>query len=453
MRKLSIYIHIPFCVRKCFYCDFLSFPAGEQERERYLGALLREIEAEAPKYKDYVVDTVFFGGGTPTVLSGEQIGRVLAELKAGFTFVGDSSLSDCGILCKDGSSGILCEKEGNCAGGREEGSRRFGGIAEISMEANPGTVDRKKLEQCRRAGLNRISIGAQSLRNEELALLGRVHSAQEFYQAYGWAREAGFENINVDLMAALPGQRPKEYRETLRKAADLGPEHISAYSLIVEEGTPFYDWYGEAGGKGSGSGTGKSIKKNNADMEPRTLSLPSEEEERLMDKWSGEILAEYGYRRYEISNYARPGYECRHNMAYWKRYDYVGFGLGAASMVGNVRWKNCTEMEKYICCMEKEALPKKETLSEKRMEMVKEEICGLSIQEQMEEFMFLGLRLTEGVGKKEFYETFGEEMEAVYGKAIEKLQSQGLVTDGERIRLTPYGRDVSNYVMAEFLFP
>ena len=197
-------------------------------------------------------------------------------------------------------------------------------------------------------------------------------------------------------MAALPGQRPKEYRETLRKAADLGPEHISAYSLIVEEGTPFYDWYGEAGGKGSGSGTGKSIKKNNADMEPRTLSLPSEEEERLMDKWSGEILAEYGYRRYEISNYARPGYECRHNMAYWKRYDYVGFGLGAASMVGNVRWKNCTEMEKYICCMEKEALPKKETLSEKRMEMVKEEICGLSIQEQMEEFMFLGLRLTEG---------------------------------------------------------
>lgn len=306
MRKLSIYIHIPFCVRKCFYCDFLSFPAGEQERERYLGALLREIEAEAPKYKDYVVDTVFFGGGTPTVLSGEQIGRVLAELKAGFTFVGDSSLSDCGILCKDGSSGILCEKEGHCAGGREEGSRRFGGIAEISMEANPGTVDRKKLEQCRRAGVNRISIGAQSLRNEELALLGRVHSAQEFYQAYGWAREVGFENINVDLMAALPGQRPKEYRETLRKAADLGPEHISAYSLIVEEGTPFYDWYGEAGGKGSGSGTGKSIKKNNADMEPRTLSLPSEEEERLMDKWSGEILAEYGYRRYEISNYARP---------------------------------------------------------------------------------------------------------------------------------------------------
>ena len=205
------------------------------------------------------------------------------------------------------------------------------------MEANPGTVDRKKLEQCRRAGVNRISIGAQSLRNEELALLGRVHSAQEFYQAYGWAREAGFENINVDLMAALPGQRPKEYRETLRKAADLGPEHISAYSLIVEEGTPFYDWYGEAGGKGSGSGTGKSIKKNNADMEPRTLSLPSEEEERLMDKWSGEILAEYGYRRYEISNYARPGYECR----YGDGEIYLLYGKGsAAEKRDTVRKKN-----------------------------------------------------------------------------------------------------------------
>ncbi len=407
-RKLSIYIHIPFCIKKCNYCDFLSFPAGERERERYLGALLREIEGEAHKYKDYFVDTVFLGGGTPTVLSGKQIGRVLEELKAGFSFVGGSNI---------------------------------GGMAEITMEANPGTVDREKLEQCRQAGVNRLSIGAQSLRNQELALLGRIHRAEDFYQAYRWAREAGFGNINVDLMAALPGQKPEEYLETLRKAADLGPEHISAYSLIVEEGTPFYDWYGEGGGRErqeKANGYAGRGEEDSAGAGEGMPALPSEEEERLMDEWTGKILGEYGYRRYEISNYARPGYECRHNMAYWKRYDYAGFGLGAASMVGNVRWKNSADMGKYLGCMEAET--------------VKEEVCELSIQEQMEEFMFLGLRLTEGVGKKEFYEAFGEDMASVYGKVMEKLESQGLVTDGERVRLTPYGRDVSNYVMAEFLF-
>lgn len=466
MRKLSIYIHIPFCIRKCYYCDFLSFPAGERERERYLGALLREIEGEAPKYKDYMVDTVFLGGGTPTVLSGKQIGRVLAELKAGFSFVGGSD--DCG-------------RSSHCSNGSKWGNgSKLGGMAEITMEANPGTVDREKLEQCRQAGVNRLSIGAQSLRNEELALLGRIHRAEDFYQAYRWAREAGFRNINVDLMAALPGQKPEEYRETLRKAADLGPEHISAYSLIVEEGTLFYDWYGEGVEKKWGEedfpkkadGHAGSGTKGSMGAGEGRPALPSEEEERLMDEWTGEILGEYGYRRYEISNYARPGYECRHNMAYWKRYDYAGFGLGAASMVGNVRWKNSADMGKYIGCMEAEALPGRpgDALStreallegealperggfpEEGRETVKEEVCQLSVPEQMEEFMFLGLRLTEGVGKKEFYEAFGEDMASVYGKVIEKLESQGLVTDGERVRLTPYGRDVSNYVMAEFLF-
>lgn len=438
MRKLSIYIHIPFCIRKCFYCDFLSFPAGEQERESYLGALLREIEAEAPKYKGYIVDTVFLGGGTPTVLSGKQIGRVLEELKAGFSFGGHSS-----------------------GGWGDSTNRDARGMAEITIEANPGTVDREKLEQCRQAGANRISIGAQSLRNHELALLGRVHTEEEFYQAYRLAREAGFRNINVDLMAALPGQRPEEYRETLYKAADLGPEHISAYSLIVEEGTPFYDWYGEAGeggypGKTDGyaqkGGEGSIAVERCMGREKSRPALPSEEDERLMDKWTGEILGEYGYRRYEISNYARPGYECRHNIAYWKRYDYVGFGLGAASMVGNVRWKNSADMRKYMGCMEYTEAQTLPMLMEQGKETVREEICELGVREQMEEFMFLGLRLTEGVSKKEFYESFGEEMVSVYGKVIDKLKGQGLVTDGERIKLTPYGRDVSNYVMAEFLF-
>lgn len=385
MRKLGIYVHIPFCVRKCFYCDFLSFPAGEGERKRYLEGLLREIEREAPKYEGYVADSVFVGGGTPTVLSGKQIGRLLDEVRAGFA---------------------------------------FGEKAEITVEMNPETADAEKLEGCLRAGVNRISIGAQSLRDEELDILGRVHSVGEFFRAYRLAREMGVENINVDVMAALPEQELEGYLDGLKRVMDLGPEHISAYSLIVEEGTPFYEWYGEKGERKDGR-----------------KALPSEEEERMMYERTGEVLEAGGYYRYEISNYAKKGYECRHNVGYWKRQDYVGFGLGAASMVGNVRWKNSSDMEKYMGRMES------------AVGEVKEDKHSLSVREQMEEFMFLGLRLTEGVGKEEFHRVFGKGIEEVYGEVIGKLCGQGLLMEGERIRLTPYGRDISNYVMAEFLFP
>ncbi len=205
---------------------------------------------------------------------------------------------------------------------------------------------------------------------------------------------------------------------------DLGPEHISAYSLIIEEGTPFYGWYGESGKRKNGM-----------------AQLPSEEEERLMYERTGELLEQRGYCRYEISNYAKSGYECRHNVGYWKRRDYAGFGLGASSMVGNVRWRNRRDKEGYVQCIEE------------GLGSVKEEIQPLSKKEQMEEFMFLGLRLTTGVGKKAFQETFGIPMEEVYGAVIGKLGGQGLLEDGERVSLTPYGRDISNYVMAEFLLP
>jgi len=363
----------------------LSFPAEEWEKEKYLRTLLKEIEGEALRYKDWAVDSVFIGGGTPTALTGEQLGRLLDGLKRGFLLEAD---------------------------------------AEITMEANPGTVDKEKLETCLRAGVNRISIGAQSLRDEELAALGRVHSAEEFFQAYQWAREAGFRNVNVDVMAALPGQKVETYLDGLERVMDLGPEHISAYSLIIEEGTPFYGWYGESGKRKNGM-----------------AQLPSEEEERLMYERTGELLEQRGYRRYEISNYAKSGYECRHNVGYWKRRDYAGFGLGASSMVGNVRWRNRRDKEGYVQCIEE------------GLGSVKEEIQPLSKKEQMEEFMFLGLRLTTGVGKKAFQETFGIPMEEVYGAVIGKLGGQGLLEDGERVSLTPYGRDISNYVMAEFLLP
>lgn len=379
---LSVYIHIPFCIKKCFYCDFLSFPADEQTRERYLEALLLEIEGEAAHYKSYTVDTVFIGGGTPSVLEAFHIENIMERLRKNF---------------------------------------RFGENPEITIEINPGTVEKHKLAGYKRAGINRISIGTQSVRDDELGRLGRIHSAGEFFETFSMAREAGFDNINVDLMSALPGQTLAAYKETLGKIAALLPEHISAYSLIIEEGTPFFSLYG-----------GKNKAK-------AALPLPGEEEERRMYEETERFLLTRGYHRYEISNYAAKGKQCRHNKAYWTRKDYVGLGLGAASMVKNVRFKNTTDLSVYLEAVEKSLA-------------IKEEIQHLSIQEQMEEFMFLGLRLTEGVSRREFRQEFGQTIEEVYGEVIKKLYRQGLLEEGDRIRLTSYGRDVSNYVMSQFLF-
>ncbi len=411
MRKLGIYVHIPFCVRKCRYCDFLSFPAAEETQWIYVRALQREIEWESGRksiaadgikktekagktFQDtgFIVDTVFIGGGTPSVLPEGALEEILDCLRQCYRFP----------ACRE---------------------------PEITVEVNPGTVDRKKLESYRKAGVNRISIGTQSVHGQELAYLGRVHSAADFFRTYRDTVEAGFTNINVDIMAALPGQSVTDYMDNLSQVAGLYPAHISAYSLIIEEGTPFYDLYGEERRSQESCGT------ENGSI----LPLPSEDEEREMYERTDAFLREKGYRRYEISNYAMPGRECRHNKGYWTRQDYVGFGLGAASMVGNVRWKNRTSMDEYLRLAGTEGAG------------VKQEIHRLDKREQMEEFMFLGLRLTEGVGRREFWQTFGVDVEEVYGAVLGKMRAQGLLETDERIRLTNYGRDVSNYVMAEFL--
>lgn len=386
---LSIYIHIPFCIKKCLYCDFLSFPAEAETRNAYVEALLTEITKEAPAYKGDTVDTVFIGGGTPSVLDAFQIENIMERVRAGFA------------LRKD---------------------------AEISIEVNPGTCGREKLVRYQAAGINRISIGTQSLRKEELRSLGRIHGPEEFYDTFALAREAGFDNINVDLMSALPGQTLESYRQTLERTAALKPEHISAYSLMIEEGTPFGSLYGAAKGEAEA-------------MAP----LPDEEEDRYMYEETERCLDAEGYHRYEISNYALEGRECRHNKAYWTRKNYAGFGLGAASMIENVRWKNTTDIGNYIGAL-KEADDRTGSLS------IKEEFQHLSVSEQMEEFMFLGLRLTEGIDRAAFKELFHKEPEAVYGEVLQELYRKGLLEEGRRIRLTPYGRDVSNYVMAQFLF-
>ena len=398
-KPLGIYVHIPFCIQKCLYCDFLSAPSDDATRESYVNALLAEIDAQAPLYKGFQVHTVFFGGGTPSLLMPEQTAAILERLYQRFSF--------------------LPEKE-----------------MEITLEANPGTLTEEKLRAWRKAGVNRLSIGLQSAHDEELKSLGRIHTWKEFLWGYEAARRAGFSNLNIDLMSALPGQSVDSWMDTLESVVKLRPEHISAYSLIIEEGTPFYDWYGP-----------QDAASEKRQMEKRK-PLPSEEEDRLMYERTGEYLAKKGYGRYEISNYSLPGFACRHNLSYWERTDYAGFGLGAASLRENVRWSNTAELAEYLAHAG-------QTGEETR---IKKEVTRLSIQDQMEEFMFLGLRKTEGVSASTFERLYGKPLEAVYEEPVERLIREGLLlryrkADGSVFfRLSARGIDVSNYALAMFMF-
>lgn len=380
-KELELYIHIPFCVKKCSYCDFLSAPATEQTKEAYMAALFAEIGGRAKDYKERIVTSIFIGGGTPSLLSGDSIRQLMEHIREGFTLAPD---------------------------------------AEITMEVNPGTVTAEKLTAFYGAGINRLSIGMQSAQEQELKILGRIHDFDGFCQVYREAVEAGFTNINVDVMSGLPGQTLASYKDTLEKVLRLEPmpQHISAYSLIVEEGTPF------------------------AAMADRgELPLPEEDTERAMYEETIEVLAGYGFHRYEISNYALDGYECRHNVGYWIRRDYLGFGIGAASLIGNVRFQNGRDLNAYM------AHPL----------ACREEQQSLTTQEQMEETMFLGLRLIRGVSYPEFARCYGQTLEEVYGEVIARNVADGLLTvredeTGRRLMLTGRGLDVSNYVMAQFLF-
>lgn len=376
---LELYIHIPFCVRKCNYCDFLSFPAGEEVREAYCRALLEEIRRTAAFLKDNCilpVTSIFFGGGTPSVLQGDQISRILGCLRQEFPIEAD---------------------------------------AEISIEANPGTMDESKLDCWREAGINRLSIGLQSTDDFLLATLGRIHSFRQFEENYHLAREMGFDNINVDLMSALPGQTLEDYRETLRIVTGLRPEHISSYSLIIEEGTP--------------------LAKN------RELlgMLPDEDTDRKMYELTKEYLGSCGYHRYEISNYALPGKECRHNKGYWEGIPYLGFGLGASSYYNHARFSNTTDLKEY--------LKNSFTPFEKRADYEKQ-----TLRQEMEDWVIFGLRMTRGISVKEFEKRFERQFEEVYGNVIREYEDMGLfcLSDG-RVKLTDRGIDVSNIIFEGLL--
>ena len=369
---LELYLHIPFCIKKCDYCDFLSGPSTRAGQESYIYALLREIEAVS-KLEKRPVDTVFIGGGTPSVPECDVMEKLLQGLQENFHFSPD---------------------------------------AEITIEANPGTLTPQKLALYRKYGINRISIGLQSPKDEELKMLGRIHNYEQFLESYQMARAEGFSNLNIDLMFAIPGQSYEGWIENLRMVAELGPEHISAYSLIVEEGTPF---------------------------SRRKLDLPDEDTEYRMYEDVAKVLGEYGYHQYEISNYAKENRECRHNEGYWQRKDYLGLGLGAASLIGNVRFANTTDMQEYL---ENSGNPKR----------IRKEREVLTEEDEIAEFMFLGLRMTEGVSKTEFQEYFGTAVEKIYGEVLDKYKRQGmLVEKDDRIFLTRAGIHVSNVVMADFL--
>lgn len=385
MDPIGIYIHIPFCIRKCRYCDFLSWVAGEEEQNRYTEYLVREINrmelfhrqdgGEDREEAAHTVDSVFIGGGTPSLLSLENMERIMAAVSDRFQL--DPS-------------------------------------AEVTLECNPGTADFSRFRTYRELGVNRLSIGVQSAVDEELGLLGRIHSFEEAKTSFLLARKAGFTNINVDLMSAIPGQTVESYEKTLHEILRLEPEHISAYSLIIEEGTYFYEQY--------------------QDTPP-----VDEETDRKMYSLTKKLLARYGYERYEISNYAKKGYSCRHNLKYWSDGDYIGFGIGAGSKIANVRYKNETGINRYI-----------EGIRDGTGVAKEEEI--LDREAQMSEFFILGLRKTAGISLKEFAERFLEDADSVYGKQMRKFLHNGLlIQDGGRLYLSDRGLDLSNYVLCEFI--
>lgn len=376
MDKISLYIHIPFCAQKCLYCDFPSFARKDHLRKAYIEAINKEIINLREKHNNLEINTIFIGGGTPSVLESNELECLLKEI---------AKLN----MAKD---------------------------IEYSMECNPGNLTEEKLEVMKKYGVNRISMGLQAKQDNLLKGLGRIHNYKTFKENFLLAKKVGFNNINVDLMFGLPNQRLNEWEETLREIISLEPAHISAYSLIIEEGTAFYNLY-----------------------ENDKLKLPTEEEERKMYHLAKEILEENGFNQYEISNYAKEGKECRHNLAYWNMDNWIGVGSASASYINGKRIKNMSSVEEYI-----------NSINE-RGEAV-EEIINNSKNDNMEEFMFMGLRKINGIDENEFKKRFGMNINDVYGEILNKYIDEGLlIRESGRVFLSEKGIEISNIIMADFL--
>ncbi len=431
---IGIYIHIPFCKSKCNYCDFNSYSGREHLAGPYFDALLSEMKLRSGEIGNCRVKTIFIGGGTPSLVDPKQIGAVLE----------------------------LCSKLFD-----------VDPEAEISMESNPGTLTYDSLKAYRSAGVNRLSIGLQAWQDKLLKELGRIHDRQQFVNNFEAAVKAGFRNINVDLIFGLPGQTMEEWAETLESVVTMGTAassdlypvtgaaltHLSCYSLKIEEGTNFGDRY-----------------------EKGTLKPADDELDRRMYRYTVDYLAQKGFRHYEISNFALPGFECRHNLVYWKALEYAGFGAGAHSYLHYNRFGNISGIEQYIKAVEQRAAGLHTGQAEINAQKLKnmdcanyysefglhEEIQHISPYESMFEFMILGLRLTDGISAAEFEIRYAESLQKIYGNKLDKLVKEGLlvcewngnreacpesgkVIDGRCYKLTSLGLDLANQVFVEFI--
>jgi oxygen-independent coproporphyrinogen-3 oxidase len=365
----GLYVHIPFCLKKCAYCDFNSAVAPDSKKEEYVNALICEMS----QYKGTEVDTVYIGGGTPTTLKTELLEKVIENIKLNFS------------ICQD---------------------------AEFTVEMNPKTADRTKLDIMNKLGVNRLSIGVQSFCDDELSALWRIHNSEDAKDAIALARKAGFKNISIDLMSAIPYQTMESFKETLDTAISQNPDHISCYSLILEEGTPLFDMV-------------KSGK----------ISPCDEETERKMYEYAVKTLEKNGYKQYEISNFAKTGKPSRHNLKYWNLDEYIGLGISAHSFLGGVRFSNTDNIDEYN--MHNFRSGEKEILTK---------------EEMMSEFMFLGLRKTDGVSKNEFFEKFGVQICDIFKMPLERFLKTGFLIDTNgKIRLSREAVSVSNQIMCEFL--
>lgn len=373
MKEISLYIHIPFCKQRCFYCDFPTFAGKEGLREDYIKALVKEIEE---KCSDYLIKTIFIGGGTPSYLEENNLEKLLIA-------VSKLNLSD---------------------------------KLEYSMECNPGAVNEEKLRIMKKYGINRISFGLQSCNDNLLKKIGRIHTFEEFLENYNLARKVGFNNINVDLMYGLPNLTIQDWKNTLEKICELKPEHISAYSLIIEEGTAFYKLY-----------------------EKDKLELPSEDDERIMDKITKDILKSNGYHQYEISNFALDSKECEHNKVYWSLDEYIGVGSASSSYIDGYRFANTSNINDYI-----------ENISSNVSVVIDK--YENSIEDEMEEFIFMGLRMVSGIDLLKFKKKFSVDINSIYKEVIEKNIKDGLlVVEENKMFLTAKGMELSNSVMSDFI--
>lgn len=371
MLDFGVYLHVPFCLSKCPYCDFCSFPGStEEDRRRYVGALIREIgERDFPARR---ATSVFFGGGTPTLLSVSQFDALLSMIAARFPLSED---------------------------------------AEITFEMNPATADREKLRALRKLGFNRVSIGCQSTDPGELAALGRAHDAAGFFRAYEDALAAGFANVNIDLMYGIPGQTVSSFEKTLDKVVSLSPTHLSVYGLILEEGTPFY-------------------------ARKTELALPDEDAEADMYALASKKLRDAGYRHYEISNYSRPGFECRHNLLYWKQGEYAAFGLSASSHIAGVRETNVRDLSAYLA-------DPVSPVAEKTV------IKGADAEY---EYIMLALRLNDGIDEDDFARRFGHRFDVAYADKLAPFRARGLiVSDGRRTALSDEGLYLQSALLRDLL--